>query len=118
MEKNKKIEQKVNKAFQELENPTRFEGTSFFHRRVMAGLRQETLGSGSPNLQKISGWAAVIMVLINISLLTSQFPGTATDSENNIDLLLEKYELVPASSWENYFALDDINAIEFKNEER
>jgi len=39
MGKNKKIEQKVNSAFHKLENPTRFEGTSLFDKRVMAALR-------------------------------------------------------------------------------
>jgi hypothetical protein len=38
--------------------------------------------------------------------------------ESGIDLFFENYDLVPASSWGNYFAIDDINAIDYYYEER
>jgi hypothetical protein len=117
MRSEKWIEQKVNDAFNNLENPHYFWGSSKFEARVIAALRRNDSTSVSRYLPRISGWAAAVMVLINIGMFGWQL-SNGNFGETGINLFLESYEFLPASSWENYFEVDDINSMDYEYEKR
>ena len=113
----KNIEKNVDRAFQALQDPVRYEGNRGFEDRVMTAVKGEASRTVSFRLHKMTGWAAVVMLLINISLFTTQKFSVGINS-NNVESFFENYELVPASSWDNYFEVDDLNSLDLDYEER
>jgi len=107
MKKEEKTDQKVEKIMHHLNHPSFYGGTAQLDERILKAIRKENDFNISPYIQRIAGWAAMVMLLINISLFFYKDLSTSTEIEE-IDLLLENYNLTSTTDWPNYFSVDEL----------
>ncbi len=107
MNREERINQKVEEAFNALHEPGRYEGSPFLDARIKAAVKAEYRQESLSILPRLAGVAAVALVLLNVAFFTRSTTDETLTRSEGIDLLLESYTLVPAADWDNYLAQED-----------
>ncbi|MGQ1890044.1 hypothetical protein ACT29H_06345 [Thermophagus sp. OGC60D27] len=114
MKPKEKTNQKVEEIMHHLNHPPFYGGTDQLDERILKTIQQENSLIISPYVQNIAGWAAIVMLLINISLFVYKDLSVSAESQD-IDFFLENYSLTSSSDWQTYFTVDELETT-FANE--
>ncbi|SFE67009.1 hypothetical protein [Thermophagus xiamenensis] len=98
----------VESLMNQLTHPPHYGGSAALDEKIMTAIQNQNSYTFSPYLRQLVGWAAMVMFVINISLFFYKDPANSYIDDQEIEQILENYQLTSASDWQNYFSVDEL----------